>query len=297
MVLMVVGVAFLPAVDKGETPVFWRSPPTELKQQPFNQAEARSINSSGEIVGFTKIPPSQSLYWSSPTSVAIVLKSGNFTYVNAFSINNSGQIVGSGLEGFPLNYGKPLYWSSSSAEVKELDSTGYSFPRILGVKANNDFSQIVGGDNEGPVYWASPTSKVKVLNNLGFGGIAYSINASGEIVGFVYLKIMQEKSRINPDDIIISAGLPSNEDSVENTTNDPQPSFEDSLENSVEDTTNKLVSLDASLISIPEGKVETSSLVPEFPPFISARWSSPNASVEILPLIPGTVGGEAIDIQ
>ena len=233
-----------------------------------------SINNLGNIVGIQTTFADgnyshQALYWSSPTDdpIPLSLTEGSTEYTNVSfgskSLNDRSEIVANVRVG-DVGPTFPAYWESPSAQIKILDYNGYldgeaSSINVLGEIVGSVYvSNTAGGRISFPAYWDSSTANVKVLDRNGYdGGEALSINASGEIVGYVS-KMIEDES--NSKEIIM-------------------------LEKS-----------EVTIISesgVDMGNPPMSDLMG----FLPARWSSPNASVEILELLPGTLGGVASDIQ
>lgn len=101
-------------------------------------------------------------------------------YNYAIDVNNKGEILG-------IAYGKSggvrgLRWVNG--ELQSLDG----FPNTYGL-ALNDAGVIVGAGYDDPELGQTPVvwvgGKATPLPTLGFGGIAYDINANGDIVGWV----------------------------------------------------------------------------------------------------------------
>ena len=107
-----------------------------------SSAEAVSINSKGQIVGYAfnaagKLVP---VYWSSPTATptALTLPSGA-TSVNVAGIDNSGHIAGTSSTGTDLNTasGVPLFWSTPTASPTALPlPTGATDGVVNGLSGN-----------------------------------------------------------------------------------------------------------------------------------------------------------------
>ncbi|HEV8379679.1 MAG TPA: hypothetical protein VGP99_12575 [Tepidisphaeraceae bacterium] len=135
-------------------------------------ATARAINDSGQIVGESS--PASNVGWH-----AFSYSGGQLTDLgtlggpnsSAWALNNTGQITG----GSDIN-GKTHVFLYEQGTMKDVASNSSTFSYGYGINASGE---IVGEDNDAFLYSGG---QMKPLGP----GIAFSINASGEAVGWAY---------------------------------------------------------------------------------------------------------------
>lgn len=152
------------------------------------QSEARDINSSGVVVGFTVISGvgTRAAFWSGNVASVLAQLPGVVSS-EARAISSTGVAVGYGVSG---GQGRALRWEGSSiAALPAL--TGATFSEANGINASGDIvgSSIIGSaGSKRPTLWRNGTPIDLFVDSdaasKGWSsGVANSINDAGQVVG------------------------------------------------------------------------------------------------------------------
>jgi probable HAF family extracellular repeat protein len=155
-----------------------------------NPSSAFALNGTGQVAGiwYPSTPPARAFLYSGGTMIDLgTLTAGSGAV--AYGINNKGQVVG--LSGsFDFDFGQHAFLYSNGTMV-DLGTFGGFHSAATAI---NDAGQVAGynEDTRGPglvrhpILYSGGTATALALGALSDDGEALGINASGQVVGFLY---------------------------------------------------------------------------------------------------------------